>query len=136
MADVFSKEKRSEIMSRIKGKDTKPERLVRSLLHRMGYRFRLHVSDLRGKPDVVLARHRKVIFVNGCFWHGHQACRKKNPPKTNKKFWSQKILGNMRRDKLTRSELRKKGWRTLTIWECDTGNIEKIVSKLDSFMKS
>jgi DNA mismatch endonuclease (patch repair protein) len=135
MADIFTKKQRSEIMSRIKGKDTKPERLVRSLLHRMGFRFRLHVAGLPGKPDIVLVRHRKVVFVNGCFWHGHGACRKRNMPKTNKTFWIQKISKNKKRDELARRQLRKQGWRILTIWECETRDVEKAVFRLCLFMK-
>ena len=136
MSDVFSKEKRSEIMSRIKGKDTKPEKLVRSLLHRMGYRFRLHVATLPGKPDIVLVRHHKIVFVHGCFWHGHKKCRKGSLPKSNSEFWSKKIANNIERDKLSCVNLRKDGWRILTVWECETSNVSKLMSKLSSFMDS
>ncbi|HDP34827.1 MAG TPA: DNA mismatch endonuclease Vsr, partial [Candidatus Hydrogenedentes bacterium] len=94
MVDIFTKEHRSHIMAQIKGKDTKPEKAVRSILHRMGYRFRIHVSFLPGKPDIVLARHRKVIFVNGCFWHGHKRCRRGTIPETNTDFWIRKIVSN------------------------------------------
>jgi len=93
--DQFSATKRSEIMSRIKGADTSVEIRVRSLLHSLGYRFRLHARDLPGKPDIVLAKHRSVVFVHGCFWHGHKACRRASIPQTNKEFWSRKIEGNI-----------------------------------------
>jgi len=136
MTDVFSREQRSSIMSRIRGKDTKPEMLVRSLLHGMGFRFRLHVADLPGKPDIVLTRHRKVVFINGCFWHGHRACRKKSVPETNKEFWEEKISKNRKRDKYVRRRLRACGWKTLTIWECETRNVEKMTGKLKSFLDS
>lgn len=135
MADVFSKQKRSEIMSHIKGRDTKPERIVRSLLHRMGYRFRLHAAGLPGKPDIVLTRHRKIIFVNGCFWHRHETCRKKKPPKTNAEFWSEKIAKTCERDRLTRERLSVDGWQILTIWECETSDLATLETKLSTFMK-
>jgi DNA mismatch endonuclease (patch repair protein) len=136
MADVFTQQKRSEIMSRIKGKDTKPEKIVRSLLHEMGYRFRLHVDNIPGKPDIVLARHHKIIFINGCFWHRHQICRKKKPPKTNAKFWLEKITKNVKRDKLIQKQLSVAGWRVLTIWECEASVIEVVKPKLVTFMKA
>lgn len=134
MADVFSKELRSKIMSRIRGKDTKPEKLTCSLLHRMGYRFRLHARNLPGMPDIVLPRHRKVVFVNGCFWHGHKACPRGRPPKSNFEFWSKKLAANARRDRLASNRLRREGWQVLTIWECETRNIEKVIVKLQKFM--
>ena len=123
-------------MARIKGKDTKPEKVVRSILHRMGYRFRLHVRNLPGKPDIVFSRHRKIIFVNGCFWHGHKACRKKTLPKSNRAFWSLKIGGNIRRDEQHRKQLKKERWRVLIIWECEISDVVKTESKLTKFMKS
>jgi len=134
MADVFTKEKRSEIMSRVKCKDTKPEKLVRSMLHRMGYRFRLHVKDLPGKPDIVLPRFRKIILVHGCFWHGHGRCRKGQRPESNKQFWNKKIEKNKHRDRLTRSRLKRLGWKVLIIWECETKDIKGITGKLQQFM--
>lgn len=99
MTDVFTPEKRSDVMSRIKGRNTKPELVVRSLLHRMGYRFRLHRTDLPGKPDIVLPRYRTVIFVHGCFWHRHKGCRLAYTPKSRMEFWSTKFESNMIRDK-------------------------------------
>lgn len=134
MTDVFTKEQRSRVMSRIRGKDTRPERIIRSLLHRMGYRFRLHNPFLPGKPDIVLARHRKIIFVNGCFWHGHRQCRKGSIPASNREFWQNKILSNKERDKLTRRLLRKQGWKVLTIWECELRDIDRLTRKIELFM--
>src|SRR5688500_15685000 len=105
MADTFTKEQRSKIMSQVKSTNTKPEILVRQLLHRMGYRFRLHRKDLPGKPDIVLPRHHKVIFVHGCFWHGHEGCPRAARPTTNVDFWNTKIDRNVERDVRNRQEL-------------------------------
>lgn len=134
MTDVFSEEKRSWIMSRVKGRDTKPEILVRSLVHRMGYRFRVHRRDLPGNPDIVLPRHGKVIFVNGCFWHGHKRCPRSKRPTTNKSFWNNKIDANIERDKRFRRELRRMGWKLLVVWQCETRNPEKLLCKLERFL--
>ena len=117
MADHLSKEARSRLMSRVKGRDTKPELAVRSALHRAGFRFRLHRRDLPGRPDVVLPRFKTVIFVHGCFWHGHD-CKRGKLPSSNKSFWTTKISGNVRRDKANSDALRDLGWSTITIWEC------------------
>lgn len=120
MADVFSKEKRSWIMGRVKGANTTPEIVVRRWLHAHGYRFRLHRKDLPGKPDIVLPKHRAVIFVHGCFWHGHQGCKRAALPTSNRKYWEAKIGRNMERDRARARELRKLGWRVATVWECKT----------------
>jgi len=117
MADVVSKKKRSEMMSGIRGKDTKPEMIVRRGLHARGYRFRLHRKDLPGKPDIVLPKYRAAIFVNGCFWHGHD-CHLFKWPKTREEFWREKIGGNRLRDQATKIALEQAGWRILVIWEC------------------
>ena len=116
-ADVFSKKKRSEVMSLIRSKNTKPELYVRSFLHKNGYRFRLHQNNLPGKPDIVLKRHKVVINVNGCFWHQHN-CGKSNIPKSNRKFWLNKFKNNKKRDRLNTLKLRKLGWNVYKIWEC------------------
>lgn len=123
-------------MSRISGKDTKPEILVRSLLHRMGYRFRVHKKDLPGKPDITLSKHKKVIFVHGCFWHGHEDCPRSKRPRTNVKFWNKKIDGNIERDKKNIQSLEKLGWTTLTLWTCEIKNQEALKRKLIYFMKT
>jgi DNA mismatch endonuclease (patch repair protein) len=134
MTDVFSKEKRSWIMSRVKGRDTKPEMLVRSFVHRMGFRFRVHRRELPGNPDIVLPRHGKAIFVHGCFWHGHKRCSRTKRPTTNKKFWNKKLDGNIERDKRFRRELRRMGWKVLALWQCDTRNPEELLEKLEKFL--
>lgn len=117
MADVHSKETRSYNMSRIKGKDTKPEMLVRKFLHANGFRYRLHVKDLPGKPDIVLPKYKAVIFVNGCFWHGHD-CKYAALPKTRTDWWANKINGNMANDNKAIAALKKSGWKVIVIWTC------------------
>jgi len=134
MTDVFSNEKRSWIMSRVKGRDTKPEILVRSFIFRMGFRFRLHRRDLPGTPDIVLPRHRKVIFVHGCFWHGHKSCSRSKRPSTNVRFWNKKLNGNIKRDKRYRRELRQMGWKSLIVWQCETKSSERLLWKLKRFL--
>jgi len=134
MTDVFSPKKRSEIMGKIKGKDTKPELLVRSILHRNGFRFRANQGKLPGNPDIILAKYRKVIFVHGCFWHGHKHCLRAAPPSTNKAFWKKKIEGNIARDVKNRIELRRLKWKSLIVWTCRIKNEAKLESKLLSFL--
>jgi DNA mismatch endonuclease (patch repair protein) len=119
MTDVHSPEQRSFNMSRIKGRDTKPELLLRSALHRSGYRFRKNVPNLPGKPDIVLPRYRTAIFVHGCFWHRHENCRYATSPGSNKEFWQAKFLGTVKRDKAKRLALEADGWKVLTVWECE-----------------
>lgn len=115
--DVFTPEKRSQVMARIRAKNTKPEMAVRRALHALGYRFRLHVPHLPGKPDIVLARHRTIILVKGCFWHGHR-CLKGRIPEGNRPYWSAKLAGNIERDRRNERRLRALGWRVRTVWEC------------------
>jgi DNA mismatch endonuclease (patch repair protein) len=117
MADVHNQAIRSKNMSEIKSKDTKPELLIRKALHARGLRFRLHVKSLPGRPDIVLPRYRAVIFVDGCFWHGHH-CHLSSTPKTRQKFWLGKISDNMSRDRLVREQLFAAGWRLGLVWEC------------------
>jgi len=136
MPDVLTKEQRKYCMSRIRGKDTKPEIVVRRLVHSLGYRYRLHVRKLHGCPDIVLARHRKVIFVHGCFWHMHRCKYGRVIPKTNKKFWKTKRQGNVERDKRNLRKLRREGWKVLVIWECQIRNTEKLINKLKKFLLS
>lgn len=118
--DRLSKEHRSWNMSRICGQHTSPELLVRSLLHRSGFRFRLHRRDLPGSPDIVLPRHKVVVFVHGCFWHRHPRCRSAAMPKSHPEFWRQKFRANVRRDRRNISQLIKLGWQVIIIWECET----------------
>jgi len=134
MVDVHSEKQRSYNMSQIKSKNTKPEILVRSLVHRMGYRYSLHRKDLPGKPDLVLVKHKKVIFVHGCFWHMHRCRYGRVIPKTNKKFWKIKREGNAARDKRNLRQLRKAGWKVLVIWECQIRNSERLIDKLEKFL--
>lgn len=128
--DRISKERRSWNMSRISGVDTAPERFVRSLLHGMGFRFRLHDKALPGKPDIVLKKHRTLIFVHGCFWHRHEACRYCYSPKSNIEFWQAKFKRNVSRDTEVKQALRKLGWHVLTVWECEVANEKKLRRKL------
>lgn len=119
MADNLTPDQRSRAMASVRSRDTSPERLVRSCVHRMGYRFRLHRRDLPGTPDLVLSTQRAVILVHGCFWHGHR-CRAERPkPKTNAAFWRSKLIRNQRRDRGVLRALRVAGWRVLVLWECE-----------------
>lgn len=135
VADVHSAAQRSYNMSRIRGRDTKPELLVRSVVHRMGFRFRLHRKDLPGKPDLILPKHRKIIFVHGCYWHMHRCRYGRVVPKTNTEFWQQKRQGNVRRDRRNLKQLRKDGWQILVVWECWTRHPEeRLLPRLESFL--
>lgn len=128
--DRLSKEHRSWNMSRIRGKDTKPELVVRSMLHRMGYRFRLHVKDLPGKPDIVLPKYRTVIFVHGCFWHRHQGCKLAYTPKTRTSSWISKLNQNVRHDQEMQACLRAQGWKVRVIWECQLRTPRAVVQRI------
>lgn len=122
-------------MAKVKGRDTKPEKKVRSLLHAMGYRFRLHRKDLPGKPDIALPRHRKVIFVHGCFWHGHPGCRRASRPADNAEFWNAKLDANLKRDAGVLRDTKVSGWEPLIIWECETRDLGALKDRLDQFLK-
>mgnify|MGYP001079076721 CR=1 FL=1 len=135
MTDVFTADKRSEVMSRIKARDTKPERAVRSLLHCMGYRFRLHRTDLPGKPDIVLPRYQTAIFVHGCFWHRHEGCRFAYTPKTRTDFWLKKLESNVARDRQVQADLAALGWRVVTVWGCELSAPEQLSKRLDEVLK-
>ncbi|RYU89513.1 DNA mismatch endonuclease Vsr [Mucilaginibacter terrigena] len=119
MADVHSKETRSYNMSRIRSKDTKPELLVRKFLHKNGFRYRLHVKDMPGKPDIVLPKYKTVIFIHGCFWHGHEGCKKAALPETRREWWETKINYNNKNDVNVEALLKAAGWNIITIWQCD-----------------
>ena len=134
MTDVFTKEKRSWIMGRVKGRDTKPEIMVRSIVHRMRFRFRVHRGDLPGNPDIVLPRHGRVIFVHGCFWHSHKGCSRSKRPTTNRRFWHKKLEENVARDKRIRGKLHRIGWKVLVVWQCETRKPEKLLGKLEIFL--
>lgn len=122
-------------MSRVSGKNTKPELIVRSLLHSMGYRFRLHRSDLPGNPDITLPKFKKVIFVHGCFWHGHKDCRRSQRPTTNKKFWNEKLDRNIERDKVNIKNIKDLGWDSLVVWSCEVSDIKQLENKLVLFFE-
>jgi DNA mismatch endonuclease, patch repair protein len=124
MADIFTKDKRSDIMSRIHSKDTSPEIRVRKYLYAHGFRYRLHKKDLPGKPDLVLSKYKMAVFVNGCFWHGHD-CKigsGSRRPQVNYEYWNRKIEGNMQRDRQHDIQLKEQGWDTLIVWECQTSS--------------
>lgn len=122
MADVLTPIQRHNCMSKIKGRDTKPEIKIRSWLHRNGYRFRIQKSDLPGKPDIVLKKYNLAIFVNGCYWHRHPGCKYTTTPATNVEFWQKKFAQNVVRDKACIEKLEAAGWNTLVIWECQVRN--------------
>ncbi|PCJ08931.1 MAG: very short patch repair endonuclease [Rhodobacteraceae bacterium] len=127
MVDRISKIHRSWNMSRIRNKNTRPELLLRSLLHRKGFRFRLHDSGLPGKPDIVLRRYRTAIFVNGCYWHRHKNCSRATMPKTRISFWQEKFEKTIERDQRKTRELRLAGWHVITVWECELENSPDIL---------
>ena len=134
--DIFTKEKRSWIMGRIRSKNTKPEIIVRSLLHRMGFRFSLRRKGLPGHPDIVLPKHKTVVFVHGCFWHRHKDCRTFSMPKSRASFWKKKFDNNVARDRKNQCELRKLGWNVIVLWECQVMKYpekiaERLLEKLD-----
>ena len=120
--DTLTPEQRSRMMSRVRSKHTVPERIVRSLVHRMGFRFSLHRKDLPGKPDLTFPARGKVIFVHGCFWHLYQACQNTGLPKSNVEFWKAKLEGNQRRHRASIRQLRKSGWSVMVVWECQLKN--------------
>jgi len=133
--DTVSKEKRSEIMSKVRGKNTAPERTVRSLLHSLGFRFRLYRQDLPGKPDIVLPKYKTAVFVNGCFWHGHD-CKLARLPKSNIEYWHNKISRNKSRDTRVVQQLRELGWNVYVIWECEIKNIPRLKQLLLTINRS
>jgi len=133
--DIWSKNKRSQVMSRILSKNTGIEHKVRKTLSAMGYRYRLHVKTLPGKPDIVLHKYNVVIFVQGCFWHLHSKCRDGTIPKTRSSYWREKLLNNKKRDERHFRQLRNQGWRVLRLWECEIEkNQDKVIKKLQNFL--
>ena len=126
----MTNEVRSRNMTAIKSKNTKTEIEVRKLLHSMGYRFRLHMKDLPGNPDIVLKKYKTVIFVNGCFWHRHPNCKYASIPKTRPEFWSQKFKSNVERDKNNYIKIKNLGWKYIVVWECELKNRSDLVEKL------
>ena len=132
--DRISEEHRSWNMSRIRSKNTSPERKLRSLLHALGYRFRLHRRDLPGQPDIVLPRFRAVVFVHGCYWHRHRNCRYAYTPKTRVEFWRSKFDENVERDRQALRSLRELGWRVLVVWECEIPDEKALTRRLRRFL--
>ncbi|RZT89426.1 T/G mismatch-specific endonuclease [Azospira oryzae] len=136
MVDTRTAQKRSEIMSKVRSKHTKPELLVRRMIFGMGYRYRLHVVSLPGKPDIVMVGRRKIIDVRGCFWHGHEGCRYGRLPKTRENFWGAKVERNRERDRLNQTKLECAGWRVLVVWQCELKNQEVLKAKLHEFIEA
>lgn len=132
--DSVSVERRSEIMARVRGKDTRPEMTVRRLVHAMGYRYALHSRDLPGRPDLVFRPRSRAIFVHGCFWHRHSGCALARMPKSRLAFWRDKLDGNRARDQRNKRALRTKGWHVLTVWECDLANADTLARRLKRFL--
>ena len=135
MADLLTPERRSANMRAIRAKNTKPELVVRSLVHRLGGRFRLHRRDLPGRPDLAFIARHKAIFVHGCFWHQHEGCREGRPPKSRPEYWLPKLGRNVERDHDAQRQLKTAGWSVLTIWECETSDLDTLHNKLRDFLE-
>ena len=136
MTDIVSKKKRSEMMSGIKGKDTKPEIATRKMMYKMGLRYRLHRKDLPGKPDIVLGTVKLAIFVHGCFWHRHNKCKYSYSPKTRVNFWEKKFQDNVKRDMNNRHTLEELGWKSAVIWECQTKDPDDLKKNILNIIES
>lgn len=136
MADTLTKNERSIRMGRVKSRDTSPELQVRRMIHRMGFRYRLYVRELPGRPDIVLPRHRKAVFVHGCFWHRHAAlgCKLARLPKSRLEFWLPKLESNRRRDQRDMRKLRNAGWQIMVVWECQLRDKERLENRLKRFL--
>ena len=128
MADTVTQPKRSSIMKAVGNKNTKPEMIVRRYLHAQGFRFRIHSKKLSGTPDIVLAKYKSVIYINGCFWHGHEGCKKATVPKSNTDFWLNKLKRNKERDTVHANKLIDQGWKVITIWECELSNKQQLIT--------
>ena len=135
MTDTLTIAERSRLMAKIKGKNTAPERAVRSLLHRAGYRFRIHVRGLPGTPDIVLPRHRAIIFVHGCFWHRHANCKIATTPQSHRKFWADKFARNVANDRKHRRRLRRLGWKVVIVWSCQLKHSDRVLAKIEKVLK-
>jgi DNA mismatch endonuclease (patch repair protein) len=134
VVDIVSPARRSEMMGRIRGKGTKPEMIVRSAAHRLGFRFRLHVKQLPGSPDLVFSCRKTVLFVHGCFWHRHQGCPYCHVPKSNVQFWREKFKKNVLRDRRVQTGLEGMGWRVAIIWECETADSDSLTKRLKKLL--
>lgn len=133
--DTLTPEQRSERMSRVRSKDTKPELLVRRMIHGMGFRYRLHRRDLPGYPDLVFPSRGKIIFVHGCFWHRHGTCKFTRWPKSRMEFWKPKLEQNKSRDRANLTALRGMGWKVMVIWECQLEDVERLAAKVKTFLE-
>ena len=136
MVDHVDQTKRSRIMAAVHSEDTGPERVVRGIVHRLGYRFRLHVKTLPGRPDLVFPARRKVVFVHGCFWHRHRNCRYATLPKSRRTFWEAKFAANVTRDRRNERQLKRMGWAILTVWQCELKKKERLTGRLDEFLSN
>lgn len=136
LVDIVNSVTRSRMMAGIRGVDTKPELVIRHGLHALGFRYRLHVRTLPGRPDMVLPKFGVVLFINGCFWHAHEGCSKFKIPSTRTEFWTEKLLGNRRRDERNILHLKEKGWRVAVIWECAINEDELTIQKLAYWMST
>lgn len=134
--DNLTRAQRSAAMARVRSRDTTPELVVRQLVYALGYRYRLCRTSLPGKPDLVLQRRRKAIFVHGCFWHGHDCKAGTNRPTSNLEYWRPKLLRNQRRDAVNCSDLKKLGWKVLVVWECQLGNLGRLHSRIERFLEA
>ena len=134
--DNLTKVERSVRMSRVRSKDTKPELIVRSMVHQMGFRYRLHSRELPGSPDLVFARHLKIIFVHGCFWHRHSCRAGRNRPASGEFYWDAKLENNRRRDRRNSIQLHRDGWKILTVWECQIRDRDTLAQRVKSFLEA
>jgi DNA mismatch endonuclease (patch repair protein) len=134
--DKLTKTARSLLMSRVRSQDSRPELIVRRIVHRMGFRYRLHSSSLPGSPYLVFAGRKKIVFVHGCFWHGHSCRAGRNRPASNREYWDAKLERNMQRDRIASAELRRTGWRVLSVWECQTHGERQLSRRLKSFLET
>jgi DNA mismatch endonuclease (patch repair protein) len=131
VVDHLNREKRSLNMAAVRSEDTTPELAVRKIVHSLGYRYRLHVPELPGKPDLVFPSRRKIIFVHGCFWHSHNKCKRATTPKTRTLFWQEKLLGNATRDQRNQRQLRELGWKVLTVWQCELKKPNRLRGRIE-----
>ena len=132
--DTLTKQQRARCMSRIRSKGTRPEIIVRKVLTKLGWRYRLHIAKLQGRPDIVIPKNKTALFINGCFWHQHKGCKRQSIPKTNVAYWEKKLKGNVERQKKDIKVLRKLGWRVRVIWECQTKQEDHLEKKLRSIL--
>lgn len=133
--DIFTPEKRSQLMSRVRSENTKPELKLRRALHGLKYRYRLHKRELPGKPDLVFSKYKKVIFVHGCFWHQHTGCKKAKIPVSNHEFWKNKLENNVRRDAVAIDELAKIGWAAIVVWECELKLLDEVTDRVERYLR-